>query len=63
MKTVCAWCEHEGRHVVIGDVGDSGDLTFRYGICEQHTARLVSQLHRYFPPRKPAANVPDTLSA
>ncbi|MBI2206498.1 MAG: hypothetical protein HYU41_21910 [Candidatus Rokubacteria bacterium] len=63
MKTICAWCEHEGRRVTVAAGDQPDDLTISYGICDQHTARLVSQLHRYFPPRKPAPNVPDTLTA
>ena len=60
MTTICAWCEHEGRPAVVPE-RDATDVT--YGICDAHSARLVEQLHKYYPPRRPAANVPDTLRA
>lgn len=59
MTTICAWCEHERGPVAVPD--DAADVS--YGICDAHSARLVAQLHKYYPPRRPTANVPDTLSA
>lgn len=49
MKTICAWCEHEGQTVVLAE-GPADDLRVEYSICDRHTARLVNQLHKYFPP-------------
>ena len=59
MTTICAWCEHEGRPTLVPDNGT--EVT--YGICDAHSARLVAQLHKYYPPPQRAADVPETLSA
>ncbi len=55
MDTVCAWCEHEGKPVAA-----TGQ---RYGICDEHTARLVAQLHKYYPPRAATTDAGDELEA
>jgi hypothetical protein len=57
MTTICAWCEHEGRRVVLSEGSAPDDLTVTYGICQHHAARLVSQLHRHFPPRPGSTEV------
>jgi hypothetical protein len=60
MTRICAWCEHEGLSAAVPDT-DAANVT--YAICDAHAARLVAQLHKYYPPRRPIANVPETLSA
>jgi hypothetical protein len=57
VKTICAWCEHEGKTVVVAECEPADDPTVRYGICETHTSKLVSQLHKYSRPARsrPAA--------
>jgi hypothetical protein len=47
---ICAWCEHEGKTVVLAEREPVDDLRFEYAICDRHTARLVARLHKYFPP-------------
>ena len=60
MTTICAWCEHEGRPTPVPD-GDETPVS--YSICAAHSERLVAQLHKYYPPRRPAADFPETLTA
>jgi hypothetical protein len=57
VKTICAWCEHEGKTVVLAEREPADDLTVRYAICETHTSKLVSQLHKCSRPARsrPAA--------
>lgn len=53
MKTVCAWCELEGRETILGRVDQIDPTAVRYGICADHAARLVAKLHQYYPPASP----------
>jgi hypothetical protein len=50
VKTICAWCEHEGRTVVLAEREPADDLSVSYAICETHAERLISKLHKYYPP-------------
>jgi hypothetical protein len=52
VRTICAWCEHEGKTVVTATPEPADELTVSYVICDSHTSRLVSRLHKYYPPRK-----------
>ncbi len=52
MRTICAWCEHEGKTQVPAEQESSDDLTVSYSICETHASKLVSRLHKYYPPSK-----------
>jgi hypothetical protein len=63
MKKICAWCEHEGRPTVVPEADGGDDRPVNYGICDSHSARLVAQLHKYYPPRRRKADFPQTLSA
>ena len=63
MRLICAWCEHEGGPSTVRETGPADELTVGYGICDAHSARLVAQLHKYYPPRRPAEDFPEALSA
>ena len=62
MKTICAWCEHEGRSTA-QEPASGRDRPVRYGICDTHSDRLIAQLHKYYPPQRRQTDFPETLSA
>jgi hypothetical protein len=42
MRVICAWCEEEGKHTLLGKVGGSDSPTTSHGIChDHHTAMMV----------------------
>jgi hypothetical protein len=44
MKVICAWCEHEGRETLIGEIGLFDlDMT-SHGICVDHEQVLLEQI-------------------
>jgi hypothetical protein len=44
MKVICAWCEHEGKETLIGDIGlYDMDIT-SHGICVDHEQGLLKQI-------------------
>lgn len=45
MKVICAWCEHEGKETLIGEMGlYDADLT-SHGICLDHEQVLLRQVN------------------
>lgn len=44
MKVLCAWCEEEGKHALIG-VTESGPCTMAtHGICRRHEVAVLKQI-------------------
>lgn len=42
MRTVCAWCEREGRETIIKDGPKDGPLS--HGICAEHEKKILDGL-------------------
>lgn len=61
--TICAWCEHEKPSPAAGQGDDAKTSSPVYGICTMHAARLVEQLHKYYPPRTRRADRPEASAA
>ena len=44
MKVVCAWCEHEGKETLIGELGLYDVESTSHGICLDHEKVLLRQI-------------------
>jgi hypothetical protein len=44
MKTVCAWCEKEGKEALIGEKEPLADSSETHGICGDHREELEARV-------------------
>jgi len=45
MKVICAWCEHEGKETLIGEIGLYDLEVTSHGICIDHEKGLLRQIN------------------
>lgn len=50
MRTICAWCEREGRETILKDGPKDGPLS--HGICDEHQQKMLDELVQMFPKRE-----------
>jgi len=44
MKVICAWCEHEGKETLIGDISLYDMEITSHGICVDHEQGLLREI-------------------
>jgi hypothetical protein len=44
MKVICAWCEHEGKETLIGEISLFDVEVTSHGICLDHEKGLLQQI-------------------
>ena len=44
MKVICAWCEQEGKEMLIGEVGQYERPMTSHGICGAHKKVILKQI-------------------
>jgi hypothetical protein len=44
MRVICAWCEEEGKHTLLREVGSPDSLTTSHGICHDHQAVMMKTI-------------------
>ena len=47
MKVVCAWCEHEGKETLIGEIGLFDWEVTSHGICLDHEQVMLRQIRGF----------------
>ncbi len=50
MRTLCAWCQAEGKEGVLKEGDKSGPIS--HGICESHLEKLVGVAAKIVTPKK-----------